>query len=36
MLIEDLVGCGFPQFGGFSGGMNAGVDGVLFVTVMIR
>jgi len=35
-LIEDLVGCGFPQLGGFSGGMNAGVEGVLFVTVMMR
>jgi hypothetical protein len=36
MLIEDFVGCGFPQFGGSSSGMNAGVDGVLFVTVMMR
>jgi hypothetical protein len=36
MLLEDIVACVSPQFGGFKGGIIAGLDGVLFVTVRMR
>jgi hypothetical protein len=35
-LIEDIVACVAPQFGGFRIGNIAGLDGVLFVTVTTR